>query len=91
MPPQSIKVGPCIDVLNVIPVRAVFDGIFQCSSKNIKLGHDRYQLLEIDGYWLIIHEWMDDIRAHQEFICLETERDAWKYLDMCGIDKPGDD
>ena len=87
MSKQWIKVGACSQQFDVIPVRRVIDSITQASKKSEALGWDRYQVLDIDGYFLVIHEWISDQRGSQEYLCFDTERQAMDYLEMCGVEK----
>lgn len=87
MPQELIKVGACSKHFETIPVVVALDEIIQSSKKSENLGMDRYQLLDIDGYWLVIHQWANDKRAHEKYVCFTTEKDAMDYLDMCGIKK----
>ncbi len=86
MPKQWIKVGACSQEFDTIPVKKLIDSISQASKKTEALGWDRYQLLDIDGCYLVIHEWMNDKKAFQDYICFDTEKQAMDYLVMCGVE-----
>jgi hypothetical protein len=91
MPLEWIKVANCSKQFETVPVKMVLYEILKPMKDAPCLGADRYQLLEIDGYWLVIHQWVSPQRSHEAYRCFAGEKDAWDYLDMCGIDKPQED
>jgi hypothetical protein len=91
MPKQWIKVGACSQQFDVIPVKRIVDTIIPASKKSLALGWDRYQLLDIDGYFLVIHEWVTEGKASQEYVCFESEKQGHDYLEMCGMEKQEQD
>ena len=83
---KMLKAGKKQGQFEVVPVREMLDEVVSASAKSPELGVDRYQLLDIDDYWLVVHEWITATKAHQEYICFKTADDAYTYLEMCGIE-----
>lgn len=73
-----------------IPVNVAFEGSFvpSHSDKEGPWPLEHFQLLEVDGYWIIIKT---VIEYHKlpvvERVCFCLERDAWEWLRDQGVEK----
>lgn len=83
-----IRVGRTSQMVETIPVKVVHDMIYEASEFPETVLADRFQILDVDGYFLVIQESLySDKPSQQKFKCFLMESDAWAYLDMFGIER----
>lgn len=88
MKKDPVTVGRTTMYATTVPVNTVFDQIYDPPSFPAELVGDRFQILEIDGYYLVIHEMIyNEVKpAKQEFKCFIELDDAKEYLKMFGVE-----
>jgi hypothetical protein len=87
MKKNAISVGKNTIYATTVPVNTLLDHVYNAPSFPTDLEGDRFQLLEIDDYYLVIHEmlYLEAKPAKQEFKCFTDLDDAKEYLRMFGV------
>lgn len=85
---DAITVGNTTMYATTVPVNIIFDEVYDPPSFPAELLADRFQIMEIDGYYLVIHELIENKvqKARQEFKCFLTLKEAQSYLEMMGVE-----
>jgi len=84
---EEIKVGCTTIWADTVPVNVLFEELYD--TPGISDGHafsDRFQLVEIDDYFLVIHEITHDDETKQHFKCFVNKKDAYSFLEIHGIE-----
>ena len=85
---DPIKVGNTTMFATTVPVNVIYDEVYDPPTFPAELVADRFQILELDGYYLVVHEMIyQKIQpAKQEFKCFLGLDDAKSYLKMFGVE-----
>ena len=87
MTKETLKVGNATWKAQTVPVNKVFDETYGPPSYPAELAGDRFQIVEMDGYYLTVHQLLySDRQAEQEYKCFLSLSDAQEYLKMFGVD-----
>lgn len=84
---EQIKVGVTTMFAETVPVNVIFEELYDTPGiLNGNAMSDRFQLIELDGYYLVIHEIIQDDETKQYFKCFTHKKDAYSFLEMHGIE-----
>ena len=87
MEKQMIKVGATTMYAETIPVKVLVDEVYDMPSTHPDVLADRFQVLFMDGIYLVIREILfDSETCTQEFKAFTSETDAFSYIELFGVE-----
>jgi hypothetical protein len=86
MEKETLRVGRTSQCVSTVPVNCIFDEIYDSPSFPTDIIVDHFRILEVDGYYITIHESLYKTQVSDQFYkCFLSLSDAQSYLEMFGI------
>lgn len=85
---ETLRVGRTIMRNKTVPVEMIFEETSRASDSPPDVIADRFRVLEIDGYYLVIQKTIfRNAEATEDYKSFMSEADAFDYLKELGVER----